>query len=126
MVTKEILESYSVRELKKEISKRRMKNYSHLKKADLHDFIIKNKSKFMDLKKKEKKIGKVKKEVVKIEKKVKKQPKKQKMPNFSAFVPGKKIPTPKPKISKKKKKELNDALQGVIKAYGDTQSKPNK
>ncbi len=75
MVTKDILESYSVRELKKEISKRRMKNYAHLKKADLHNFIMKNKSKFMDLKKKEKTMGKVKKEVVKIEKKVKAQSK---------------------------------------------------
>ena len=29
-----------------------MKNYSHLKKEDLHNYILKNKSKFMDLKKK--------------------------------------------------------------------------
>jgi len=120
MVTKEILESYSVRELKKEISKRRMKNYAHLKKADLHNFIMKNKSKFMDLKKKEKTIGKVKKEVVKIEKKVKAQPKPKTKP--------KPKPKPKPKTQQPKNKAppKKNVPEDISKSIGEFLPKSNK
>jgi len=48
----DILKSYTVAELKKEIGKRRIKGYSKLKKADLHALIMKNKEVFHDLPKK--------------------------------------------------------------------------
>ena len=50
MPTLEILKTYSVTELRKEVGKARMKNYSKLKKSEVIDLMLKNKEKFHHLK----------------------------------------------------------------------------
>ena len=50
---KDILNSYSTPELKKEISKTNIKGYSKMKKADIIELMIKHKDKFSHLKMKE-------------------------------------------------------------------------
>jgi len=50
MPTVEILKTYSVIELKREIGKARIKGYSKLKKAEVLDLMMKNKEKFHHLK----------------------------------------------------------------------------
>lgn len=54
MPTVEILKTYSVIELKREIGKARIKGYSKLKKAEVLDLMMKNKEKFHHLKGKSK------------------------------------------------------------------------
>ena len=95
MTTEKILNSYTIRQLKKEISKTNIKGYSKMKRAELHAIIMKNKERFSHLKEQEKKMGKVKKKVVKIEEKVKKQAK----PPTNKPKPAPK-PKPKPKTPK--------------------------
>ena len=46
MPTLEILKTYSVTELRKEVGKARMKNYSKLKKSEVIELMLKNKEKF--------------------------------------------------------------------------------
>lgn len=50
MPTLEILKTYSVTELRKEVGKARIKNYSKLKKSEVMDLMMKNKEKFHHLK----------------------------------------------------------------------------
>jgi len=50
MPTLDILKTYSVVELRKEVGKARMKNYSKLKKGEVMDLMMKNKEKFHHLK----------------------------------------------------------------------------
>jgi len=57
---KDILNSYSVTELKKEVSKTNIKNYSKLKKPELIELMMKFKERFMHLKMKDKKQPKAK------------------------------------------------------------------
>jgi len=59
---REILESYSSTELKKEISKTNIKGYSKMKKSEIVNLMLKNKDRFSHLKKKEKKAPAPKKE----------------------------------------------------------------
>ena len=51
---KVLLHRYTLKVLKKEISKKNIKGYSKLRKKELIDLIMKNKSKFTHLMKKEK------------------------------------------------------------------------
>jgi hypothetical protein len=75
MTTEKILNSYTIAQLKKEISKANIKGYSKMKRAELHALIMKNKERFNHLTEQNNKKGKVKKKVDEIEKKVKKQTK---------------------------------------------------
>ena len=68
-----LLNRYTLKVLKKEISKNNIKNYSKLRKKELIDLIIKNKSKFTHLMKKEKYVEKKKPEIKKPEVKSKKE-----------------------------------------------------
>ena len=54
MTSEEVLKSYTVAELKKEISKRNIKGYSKMKRAELHALIMKHRQHFSDLVKKDK------------------------------------------------------------------------
>jgi len=47
---RDILNSYNVRELKKEISKTNIKGYSKMKKNDVIDLMMKNEEKFKNMK----------------------------------------------------------------------------
>ena len=49
MTTEKILNSYTIRQLKKEISKTNIKGYSKMKRAELHAIIVKNKQRFSHL-----------------------------------------------------------------------------
>jgi len=71
---RDILQSYSVNELKKEISKQNIKGYSKMKKAEIINLMMKHKDKFTYLKKKEMK----KKEEPKKKEQPKPEPKKEK------------------------------------------------
>ena len=91
---RDILESYSVNELKKEISKQNIKGYSKMKKSEIINLMMKHKDKFAYLKKKE---TKKKEEPKKKKEEQKPEPKKE--------MKKKEEPKPEPKKEMKKKEE---------------------
>ena len=124
---KEILNSHPVANLKKEISKTNIKNYSKLKKAELVALMMKHKDRFDHIKKYEKNPKaekKLKKSTVEVEKKTKAKPTmNQKELNAIMNKGGAKLP----KVEKKKKKKrLVIKPDNLKKAVGVSKYEANK
>tara|TARA_R110001632_G_scaffold33948_1_gene86799 strand:- start:696 stop:1643 length:948 start_codon:yes stop_codon:yes gene_type:complete len=124
---KEILNSHPVANLKKEISKTNIKNYSKLKKAELVSLMMKHKDRFDHIKKYEKNPKaekKLKKSAVEVEKKTKAKPTmNQKELNAIMNKGGAKLPKAE---KKKKKKRLVIKPDNLKKAVGVSKYEANK
>jgi outer membrane biosynthesis protein TonB len=126
MTTEKILSSYTIAQLKREISKTNIKGYSKMKRAELHAIIMKNKERFSHLKEQEKKKAKAKPKAKPPTNKPKPAPKPKPKP---APKPKPKTPTPKPKTPPSKldelKKKFNSLPAKSTKIYKEQIKKKN-
>jgi chemotaxis protein histidine kinase CheA len=124
MTTEKILSSYTIAQLKREISKTNIKGYSKMKRAELHAIIMKNKERFSHLKEQEKKKPAPK---AKAKPKTKPPTNKPKPAPKPKPKPKPKTPTPKPKTPPPKTppSEL-DELKKKFKSFSAKQQKPWK
>lgn len=129
MTTEKILNSYTIRQLKKEISKTNIKGYSKMKRAELHAIIVKNKQRFSHLTEQTKAPPKVKAKPKAKPPTNKPKPAPKPKPKPKTPTPKKKTPTPKPKTPPSKlaelKKKFNSFPASKTKVYKDAVKKKN-
>ena len=117
---RDILQSYSVNELKKEISKQNIKGYSKMKKAEIINLMMKHKDKFTYLKKKETK----KKEQPKKKEEQKPEPKKVMKKKEEPKKVMKKKEEPKKEMKKKEEpKKKDEKLSDIMKELENIEDK---